>query len=184
MKTLILNGSPRPHGDTATLIAALRENLQGEVLEIACYRAKISPCVDCRKCKEQPGCVIQDDMQQVYDFLETCDNVVIATPVYYSLPTAPILSVASRLQTYFCASFFRKQPVKFTPKRGAMLLAGGGSGGPQPAIDTCRRLLKVMRAREIAEPVLSGHTDDIPACEDEAALTAARKLADFLNEPR
>ena len=181
MKTLILNGSPRPNGDTAALIAALRERLEGEVMEISCYRAKISPCVDCRKCKEQPGCVIPDDMQKVYPFLEECDNVVIATPVYYSLPTAPVLSVASRLQTFFCASFFRKQPVKFTPKRGGILMVGGGSGGPEPAIDTCRRLLRVMRAKEIAEPVLSVNTDNIPAREDADALNAARALADFLN---
>jgi UDP-N-acetylglucosamine--N-acetylmuramyl-(pentapeptide) pyrophosphoryl-undecaprenol N-acetylglucosamine transferase len=67
-------------------------------------------------------------MQSLYPILESCDNIVIASPVYFSLPTAPVLSVASRIQTYFCQSFFRKSPVPIAPKRGGIILAGGGSG--------------------------------------------------------
>jgi len=146
MKTLILNGSPRPSGDTAALVRALRENLTGEVIEINCYRANISPCVDCRRCTRTPGCAIQDDMQTLYPVIEECDCIVIATPVYFSLPTAPVLSVCSRIQTYFCASFFRKSPVPIRPKRGGIILTGGGSGSAVPAEETVRRLLKYMKA--------------------------------------
>ncbi len=34
MKTLILNGSPRPQGDTVALIQAFREGLKGEIWQI------------------------------------------------------------------------------------------------------------------------------------------------------
>lgn len=181
MHTLILNGSPHKNGDTAALIAALRENLHGEVTQIDCYRALISPCTDCRWCTKNPGCAIQDAMQDVYPILETCDNIVIASPVYFSLPTAPILSVCSRIQTYFCASFFRKSTVPIKPKRGGILLAGGGSGSAEPAETTARRLLKYMKAKEIGPVVTSLSTDKIPARDDSAALEAARALAAFLN---
>lgn len=181
MHTLILNGSPHKNGDTAALIAALRENLQGEVTQIDCYRAGISPCTDCRWCTKNPGCAIKDEMQDLYPILESCDNIVIASPVYFSLPTAPVLSVASRIQTYFCASFFRKQPVPIKPKRGGILLAGGGSGSAEPAEATARRLLKYMKAKEIGPVAASLKTDRIPARDDADALSAARELADFLN---
>ena len=49
-KTLIINGSPRPKGDTAALIAELKRNLKGEVVELSAFRSKIAPCVDCRSC--------------------------------------------------------------------------------------------------------------------------------------
>ena len=34
MKTLIINGSPRPNGNTAALLRELKAQLEGEVLEI------------------------------------------------------------------------------------------------------------------------------------------------------
>ena len=38
MKTLILNGSPRPQGDTAALIQACRVGRKGEIWQVAAYR--------------------------------------------------------------------------------------------------------------------------------------------------
>ncbi|MGN0802480.1 MAG: flavodoxin family protein [Candidatus Faecivicinus sp.] len=183
MHTLIFNGSPHPSGDTSALIAALRRGLSGEISQIDCYRARVSPCVDCRRCVRQPGCAIDDDMQPIYPLIERCDCIVIATPVYFSLPTPPVLSVCSRLQTYFCASFFRKSPVEIRPKRGGILLAGGGSGSAEPAEATARRLLRAMKVRQIGPVAASLQTDRIPAAKDAEALAQAARLADFLNAP-
>ena len=181
MKTLIFNGSPRPGGDTAAMVSELRRHLAGEVIELKCYREKISPCVDCRRCMREPGCAIPDGMQKYYAILQDCDCVVIASSVYYSLPTAPLLAVMSRLQTWFCASRFRRDPVQIRPKRGGIILAGGGSGSAEPAEATARRLLKYMKAKQIGPVAASLATDRIPAREDTAALEAARSLAAFLN---
>ena len=50
METVIFNGSPRPNGDTAALIAALSAALPSAPKVIDAYRADIHPCVDCRRC--------------------------------------------------------------------------------------------------------------------------------------
>lgn len=181
MHTLILNGSPHPKGDTAHLIAALRAQLQGAVTQIDCYRAGISPCVDCRRCVSQPGCAIQDGMQELYPIIERCDALVIASPVYFSLPTPPVLSVCSRLQTYFCAAHFRKQPSPIRPKRGGILLTGGGSGSAVPAEETARRLLKAMKASAIGPVAASLSTDRLPARDDPGVSAQISALAAFLN---
>ena len=65
MKTLILNGSPRQNGDTASLIEKITEKLPGEYKIINAYRCNISPCVDCRYCRENRGCAIRDEMQEI-----------------------------------------------------------------------------------------------------------------------
>lgn len=181
MHTLILNGSPHKNGDTAYLIAALRDHLEGEVTQVDCYRADVSPCVDCRWCTKNPGCAIKDGMQELYPILEACDNIVIASPVYFSLPTAPVLSVCSRIQTYFCAAFFRKAPVPIKPKRGGILLAGGGSGSAVPAEETARRLLKYMKAKQVGPVVSSLATDRLSAKDDPDVRAQAEALAAFLN---
>ncbi len=61
MKTLILNGSPRPNGDTASLIKHFVSKLDGEYKIVDAYRCGVSPCIDCRYCWSEQGCTIQDE---------------------------------------------------------------------------------------------------------------------------
>lgn len=181
MQTLILNGSPRKNGDTASLLQYLRQYLDSEILEFSAYYDSISPCIDCRRCKESGICVIPDTMQEIYKAIETCDNIVIASPLYFSELTGRLLDVASRLQTYYYG--MQKNggyPVK-KPKHGAVLLVGGGEGNPEIAYATAVRLLHYMNAREIFPLICSHHTDEMPAMEDVQVLSEIRELAQFLH---
>lgn len=76
MKTLILNGSPRIDGDTMSLIDVLKTGISDEVKVVSAYRCNVSPCVDCRYCWENTGCAIQDEMQEIYRYIEECDNII------------------------------------------------------------------------------------------------------------
>lgn len=181
MKTLIFNGSPRPDGDTMSLIRALRGELKGECMTVDAYRCNISPCVDCRFCKTHSGCAIQDGMQEVYAYLRECGNVLIASPIYFSELTGKLLDVGSRLQTYYSSRRFRREEPILEAKRGAVLLAGGGDGSPEKAAGTARALLRLMNCREIHETVCSHETDRRPAAEDGQALAGVRSIAAFFN---
>ena len=177
MQTLIFNGSPRPNGDTAALIRAFTGALRGEARVIDCYTAAISPCVDCRACKAVFSCAIRDDMQAVYPLIHAADNIVIASPVYYSELTGRVLDVLSRLQCGYYARLRGEAGFCDRPRRGSILLAGGGDGSPNPAVARARILLRAMGCGEIAAPVTSLNTNAVPAARDEAALAAARTLA-------
>lgn len=177
MKTLIFDGSPRKNGDTAALIAAFTENLEGEYSVIRAYDEKgVSPCVDCRYCWDHPACAIGDDMQKIYGLIEESDCIVMASPLYYSELTGPLLSLLSRLQVYYCTRKFQEISLIEKPKIGGILLAGGGDGGPEQAVKTAKMLLRSMGAAQIADPVMSLHTNEVPARDDVGALAAARKL--------
>lgn len=180
-KTLILNGSPRKNGDTVSLLNLLLEKLDGEVKIVDCYRAKISPCVDCRKCREIDGCVINDDMQGIYDYLATCDNVVIASPLYFSQPTGELLNVASRFQTYFSKIFFKKEKTSLKEKKGGVILVGGGNGSWESAYKTAKEVMKLVNVKEFALPVVSHNTDKVLAKDDLTALHLLAELTEFLN---
>ena len=185
MKTLILNGSPRKHGDTASLTDRLKALLSGDITEVSAYRADISPCIDCRYCLTHSGCAIKDDMQAVYEALCCCDNVVIASPIYFSEVTGRLLDVCSRLQTVYCGRFFRGEtPPEYKPKKGGIILAGGGDGSPDKALSTCRTLLHQMGCTDIFEPVFSLKTNTLPAAEDPAAGDMIAALAGYLNGGR
>lgn len=166
MKTLIFNGSPRKEGDTVSLIHKVIKNLNGEYKIINAYDCGIHPCIDCRYCWKNAGCCVDDGMQEVYEYIQECDNILIASPIYFSEITGALLNVGSRLQTYFCSSFFRKEhPIKKT-KKGAVILVGGGDGNVDKPYDTSCCLLHHMNAFDILPVVISHNTNNRPALED------------------
>ena len=182
LKTLILNGSPRVHGDTVSLINQLTKSLDGEYRIIDAYRSNISPCLDCRYCWENAGCAIKDEMQEIYSYIEVCDNIVIASPIYFSELTGKMLDLGSRLQTYFCGRFFRKEEISIIPKKGAVILVGGGDGKVEKAYETACTLMHHMNCYNIDEVVCSFNTNVVPAIQDEKALEGIDRIAKFLNE--
>lgn len=183
MKTLILNGSLRPDGDVAALIAALKSTLSGDVLELPAEN--ISGCTDCRYCWRRSGCAINDGMQAAYPFYEACDNLVLASPVWFSTLSGPLLNLAGRLgQPYFAARRFRGETPVVRPKRGAILLAAGNEkGGAEGAAQTARFILKCLGATEVAR-AFSLMTDERPAALDKEALQNARQAGVLLSAPR
>ena len=105
MKTLIFSGTPRKNGDTMTLVNEFISHLEGEYKIIDAYDCNIKPCIDCRYCWKSAGCSLNDEIQDVYNYIEECDNILIASPLYFSELTGKLLAITSRLQTYFCARF-------------------------------------------------------------------------------
>ncbi len=181
-KTLIFNGSPRNNGDTASLIKVLIENLDGEYKIIDCYDADISPCIDCRECREINGCVINDEMQEVYDYLDECDNVVVASPIYFSQPTGEFLNVASRFQRYFSQTYFKMKRPFLKPKKGGIILVGGGNGTCESAYKTVVGVMKMINVTSFAPFAKSHSTDTISAINDEKAVKAVIETAEYFNK--
>ena len=180
MKTLIINGSPRKNGDTAALINELVRHLEGDV-KIISHRDAISPCLDCRYCWKHAGCAVKDDMQTVYEYLTDCDNVVIASPVWYSSLSGITLNIGSRLQTYFAARRFRSEIIYRKPKKGLILLVGGNAGTEVQPLEVAHMLLRLCgTAKEEIQSVVSMNTDEVPAARDEYALEQVRLQAQRL----
>ena len=181
MKTLIFNGSPRIQGDTMSLVNKVIAGIEGEYKLINAYQCEISPCVDCRYCWENDGCVLKDEMQEVYGYIHECDNILIASPVYFSELTGKLLDVGSRLQTYFCARFFRKAEPIAKSKRGAVILVGGGDGRMDKPYETACTLLHHMNCYDIHPLVFSHNTNERPAVEDVQAVNGVKEIVAFFH---
>ena len=184
MKTLIFNGSPRNKGDTSSLIQELIKNLVGEHKIVEAYHCDINPCIDCRWCWENSGCSIKDEMQEIYRYIEECDNILIASPIYFSEITGEMLNIGSRLQTYFCSMYFRKEIPIEKSKKGGVILVGGGDGNIQKAYQTACTLLHHMNSKDIYPVVGSFGTNNLPAASDPKALQGVKGIAGFFNSPK
>ncbi len=87
-KILLVMGSPRKEGNSATLakqVAGGAEATGAEVEDFYLHGMNIQPCTACDECREETGkgCVIDDDMQTLYPKLRRADAVVIASPIYW-----------------------------------------------------------------------------------------------------
>ena len=180
-KTLILNGSPRPQGNTAWLIGELKKQLEGEVVELSAFRSKIAPCVDCRSCWTTAKCAVRDEMDTVY--ADDFDNVVIASPVYFGTLPGNLMGVISRMQPWHAAKFFLNEPLQQRPKKSAAMLTAGGKGNQHNAFHHLRAFFRMVNAAGFEEHlVCSANTDNVPAWEDPAAAEQVAELARWLNE--
>ena len=180
MKTLIINGSPRPNGNTVTLIRELKKHLEGEVVEISAFYSDIAPCVDCRGCWKTARCVVDDGMRVIYE--DDFDNVVVASPVYYGTLPGSVLSLMSRLQPWHAATYFISEPLVQRPKKAAAILTAGGKGNQERAFNHLRALFRMLNAGGFEDHlVCSANTDTIPAEEDAEALAQVAPLAAWLN---
>lgn len=124
MKILMLNGSPRPRGNTAKMIDAFREAAEKaghEVNTVNVCRKNIRGCLACEYChgKGQGECVQKDDMQEVYGFLREADMLILASPIYYHGLSGQLKCVIDR----FYSALYPAAPGSL--KKAAMFLSSG-----------------------------------------------------------
>lgn len=124
MKIIVLNGSPRPNGNTAAMVAAFKEGALEKGHEVEVFNTaqmKINGCLACEYChtKGEGKCIQQDDMQKVYPVLAEAEMIVLASPVYYHTFSGQLLCAINRI-------YALDKPARL--KKATMLLSSGSDG--------------------------------------------------------
>ena len=123
MKILLLNGSPRPHGNTAAALEEMEKVFRAEGLETELVQVgnrDIRGCAACGRCSELGRCVFDDLVNELAPKFEACDGLVVGSPVYYASANATLVALLTRL---FYATSFDK-----TMKVGAAVAAARRGG--------------------------------------------------------
>lgn len=100
MKVLILNGSPRPAGNTSIAIDAMTEVFHAEGIETEVVRVgnqAVHGCVACGHCYTEGKCVFNDVVNEIAPKFEEADALILASPVYYASANATLIAVLDRL---------------------------------------------------------------------------------------
>ena len=123
MKVLIINGSPRKMGNTATALAEVAKQLDKLGIESETVWIGTGPvrgCIACNACRQRNGsCVFGDDVcNSISEKMNGADALIVGSPVYYGQPNGALLAVLQR-----------------------MLYSNGGAfkGKPAAAVAVCRR---------------------------------------------
>jgi multimeric flavodoxin WrbA len=111
-KVLLLNGSPKADGCTATALNEMikvfnEEGIETEVIQVG--NKDIRGCVSCGYCEKNGKCVVNDLVNEVAEKFEAADGLVVGSPVYYGSPNGTILSFMDRL--FYSTSFSKQMKV-------------------------------------------------------------------------
>ncbi len=100
MKVLIINGSPKANGNTATALREMETVFRDSGIETVTLHVgnrAIRGCTACGYCFGNGKCAIDDIVNESAQLFDECDGVVIGSPVYYAAPNATLLSYLNRL---------------------------------------------------------------------------------------
>ncbi len=115
MKVLLINGSPRKNGNTFTALNEAAEQLKknGIDSEIVWIGNKtIRGCVACNVCKTKGNnrCAFDDDIcNEVNAKMESCDGLIVGSPVYWGQPNGQVLSLIQRM-AYSAGALLQGKP--------------------------------------------------------------------------
>ena len=112
LSVLILNGSPRPGGNTALALREMemifREN-GVETETVILGNRDIRGCTGCGGCAGTGRCVHNDIVNELLPKFEAADGLVIASPVYFASANATLIACLDRL--FYCAPFDKTMKV-------------------------------------------------------------------------
>ena len=123
MKVLLVNGSPRPKGNTYLALQEMEkifreEGIGTEILHIG--NQDIRGCIACGSCAGSGKCVFDDAVNQAAEKFQEADGLVVGSPVYYASANSTLTAFLDRL---FYSTHFDK-----TMKVGAAVAAARRGG--------------------------------------------------------
>jgi multimeric flavodoxin WrbA len=177
MNVLLLQGSPRRDGNTATLARAAIEGMGpgAKVTEVFLHGKSIHPCAACDGCRRREGifCVQKDDMQPLYRQVMESDLLLVASPVYWWNLSAQTKLVIDRLYGLNP----EKHPERLRGKRVAVILSHGDTKPCSGAKIALKMLGEICDYTEMELAGTLEHSSaDGHASGDPRALAAAKAL--------
>lgn len=128
-KIVILNGSPRPAGNTSMLIDEFKKGAEAAGHEVVCFdlqKMNLHPCLGCCGGGKNPDspCVQKDDMDKIYPAYKDADLVCLASPLYYWTISGQLKCAFDRL---FAVAECNKD-LSNPKKESVLLMAAEGNG--------------------------------------------------------
>ncbi|WP_319579963.1 flavodoxin family protein [uncultured Methanospirillum sp.] len=160
MKVLGFVGSPRPVGNTATLVSqalAGAKDAGADVEQVHIPSLEITGCKGCKYCKSHETCRIDDDMQTLYAKIREADVLIFGTPVYFAQMTGQMKQFIDRLYALIDAEY---KPRIASGKKSAVILTQGDDNVAAftGIADTFNFAMSYLQVSE-SDPIIAGGLD-------------------------
>lgn len=182
MEIVAIMGSHRNGQNTQQAIDYFISKLkiEHELYEYNVNKIDVKACIACDYCIPHQGeCVLEDDMKEIYKKMESCDLLIVASPVYFSAFPSKIKALIDRTQMIYNLTD------KSVIKKKKILIIGVGGAPHYPrqfqAMDnTLEWYKKTLSCDEIGFVQFS-HTDELPVLENQKCLDELEEIAEKIN---
>lgn len=107
-KVLLVNGSPRPNGETQAALSIVEKALLEKGIVCEWFQLGTGPvrgCIHCSSCKKNCRCVFNDDAcNELIDRIVSADGVIIGTPVYFAGANGALCALLDRV--FYAGAFY------------------------------------------------------------------------------
>lgn len=185
MNIIGIIASQRKEGNTAFIVNKILEGAKEQGAQTSTFSFSdldIRPCCGCWACHNgDQGCVINDDMQKIYDALEYADAIVLGSPIYMGQMSAQGKIFTDRLFARFSprfSPFFKENAVK------QKLILSFNQGNPDAGlfksyIDYTKHMFEVLEFDAEEVPVVTGLRNG-PVHEREDLCTSLKNFGSVL----
>ena len=180
MKVLLVNGSPRPEGNTHIALTEIARTLEAEGIDTEIVHIGVKAvrgCIACGRCKELAtgSCVFDDDVtNRISAKFAEADGFVFGSPVYYGQPNGALLSVMQR-------AFYSNGPaVQGKPAASVVICRRGGATAAFQTLNMPMQMMNMPIASSQYWNLAYGREPGQAALDDEGMQTMrtlARNLA-------
>lgn len=168
MKVCGIIGSPVKKGSVDLLVSRVLDGAKSERAEtekIYLNDLNIRPCQDCVKDPAPEYCLFDDDMKVIYDALDSCDVIVLGSPLYFDTVSAQTKLMIDRcncLMPYVkredgTYGFERR---KKSRNKGVFIAVGGQDRDFAPILTTVKAFFKWANV-ELVDKIFYGQTDEV-----------------------
>lgn len=140
MKVLLINGSPRPNGNTRAALEEVEQSLNKEGVETVIVdlgKTSVQGCIACGWCGRNGKCTYNDDLY--YKIWRTVkdgiDGLVIGSPVYYGGPNGSLCALLDRV------FYSLGHDLQYKPAASVVVCRRGGASA---ALDRLNRYFSIM----------------------------------------
>ena len=185
MNIIGIIASQRKEGNTAFIVNQILEGAKEKGAQTEAFsfsNLDINPCRGCNGCKQSDrGCVINDDIQKIYNSLEHADAIVLGLPIYMGQMSAQGKIFTDRLYARFSprfSPFFKENAVK------QKMILSFSQGNPdaslfKPNIDYTKQMFEIIEFDVKTVPVITGMRNG-SACEREGLRTSLKDFGSAL----
>ena len=170
MKVLLINGSPRPNGNTRLALEEVAKTLNAEGVDteiINLGKQAVQGCIACGWCGREGKCTFRDDLyyQVMRAVKDGIDGLVVGSPVYYGGPNGSLCALLDRV-FYSLGTY-----LQFKPGASVVVCRRGGASA---AFDRLNKYFTILNMPLVSSQywnMVYGQTPGQAAADEEGMQT-------------
>lgn len=186
IKAVVINASPRKSGNSSHISEYIMKRLEGnaEIIYLNLRDMEFTGCIDCGYCKRNKGCVIKDDLHDMYSLFDESDITITVTPIYFDGTPWKLKAMIDRMQAIYNSKYVLKDSlIDRSKQRSGFAVCHAGAPEYETQFEGNRNVLQFMYRSintELAEHINAADTDIAAVYENKTILSQIDRCIDQL----